>query len=84
MERNSRFSETSLIETALESIRSRLPPGWRMGYDESRYDEWTYQGRVDATFRIRDPQGHSAVIRVEANRRPIAARQVLLQMKEYW
>ena len=81
--RNNHISETDLLETAAQAIRKRLPFGWSL-CDYGR--ELLLQGgkSVDAALQIRDPQGCSAVIIVEIKRGPIEARQVILQIRDYW
>ena len=67
--RNRAKTETSLLEKASKDIRGRLPPEWELR-------ESLGKGHVDATLKIRDPQGSSATILVEVKLNPMEARQV--------
>ena len=80
MMRNSYISETRLVDTAAREIGARLPSRWSLG-DPRRV---ATPGRsaeglsiqADAVLEIRDPDGLSALILLEAKMAPLEPRRV--------
>lgn len=81
--RNSDISETTLVRMASEAIRKRLPPDWFLHDRGIEQREPAGKGHFDAVLDIRDPQGSSATILVEAKGRPMEASQVI-GLLEHW
>lgn len=61
--RNSLISETSLLSTLEDGLRSRLPTSWTVA---SERQPRTPRGRPDALIRLRSPEGIESVLVVEA------------------
>ena len=70
------INETDLIGIATENIRKRLPPGWVLNDQGREGSELSGKGYFDSVLEIKDPQSCLAIIIVEAQGRPIEARQV--------
>ena len=81
---NEAVSETALVAMASEAIRKRLPPGWTLDDRGREQRQTSGSGRPDAVLHIADPWGSSAVILVEAKRRPVEAREALAQLHRWW
>ena len=79
MLRNSYISETTLIDTAVKEIGSRLPPRWLL-LDRERVaaaQSPRQSNRViDAIWELRDPDGLSSDIIVEVKANPVEPRMV--------
>ena len=79
MMRNIYISETSLIETAAREIGKRLPPRWLLldrGRNAPGQSPKGPAREVDAVLEIRDPDGLSSDIIVEAKTNPVEPRLV--------
>lgn len=63
--RNSLISETALLSTLEDGLRSRLPSSWAVA---SERQPRTPRGRPDALIRLRSPEGIESVLVVEAKR----------------
>src|SRR5918999_1993407 len=74
--RNSDFSETALIKTARESLETRLPSGWQLSLADTEQFRLSPRVVADAVLQLKDPEGRSALVILEAKRRPIEAREV--------
>ncbi len=76
---NSYISETKLIDTAVKEIGARLPPRWLLLDRERETAVRSPQGSpriVDAIWELRDPDGISFDILVEAKGMPVEPRMV--------
>jgi hypothetical protein len=60
--RNSLISETDLLSTLEDDLRSRLPSSWTVVFDRQPR---TPRGRPDALIRLRSPDGTESVLVVE-------------------
>ena len=79
MMRNRYISETSLIDTAVEQIGSRLPPRWLLLNRErvaSGRSQQGYNRMIDAIWELRDPDGLSTDILVAVKVNLVEPRQV--------
>ena len=79
MMRNRYISETLLIETAAREIGKRLPPRWLLldrGRNAPGQSPKGPAREVDAILEIRDPDGLSSDIIVEAKTSPVEPRLV--------
>ncbi|MCY3957405.1 MAG: hypothetical protein OXG65_03830 [Chloroflexi bacterium] len=75
MMRNSYISETQLVGTAVRAIGTRLPPRWLL-LDADREQKVAERSSPDAIWEIRDPDGRSSDIIVEAKSNPVEPRLV--------
>ena len=75
MMRNSYISETRLVDTAVRAIGTRLPPRWLL-LAADRERRVAAQSSPDAIWEIRDPDGRSSDIIVEAKSNPVEPRLV--------
>ena len=77
--RNRYISETKLVDTVVRDIRGRLPSRWALlnRGEEVRVGQGIGRTRViDAILEIRDPQGLSTSIVVEAKDTPVEPNRV--------
>ena len=77
--RNRYISETKLVDTVAQNIRGRLPSRWALlnRGEEVRVGQGIGRTRViDAILEIRDPQGLSTSIVVEAKDTPVEPNRV--------
>ena len=77
--RNRYISETKLVDTVVREIRDRLPSQWALlnRGEEVRVGQGIGRTRViDAILEIRDPQGLSTSIVVEAKDTPVEPNRV--------
>lgn len=81
--RNNIFSETELIRTTEESIRKRLPPEWQLSSRMVREESWSpRKAMADVILELKDPEGRSAIIIAEVNKRSTQARDTFAQAKK--
>ena len=77
--RNRYISETKLVDTVVREIRDRLPSQWALlnRGEEVRVGQGIGRTRViDAILELRDPQGLSTSIVVEAKNTPVEPNRV--------
>ena len=77
--RNRYISETKLVDTVVREIRDRLPSRWSLlnRGEEVRVGQGIGRTRViDAILELRDPQGLSTSIVVEAKNTPVEPNRV--------
>ncbi len=73
--RNSGNYET-LLRIAREALQRRLPPDWLLLSRSLQQDQSLAGARTDAVLELKDPEGNSALVRVEIKRQPLEARLV--------
>lgn len=65
--RNKAFTETTLIRKALSDLKESLPTSWDIDVlEEPSFEQPRARMRPDATITIRDPEGRSRSLIVEA------------------
>ena len=77
--RNGYISETKLVDTVVREIRGRLPSQWALlnRGEKVRVGQVNNRSRmIDAILEIRDPQGISTSIFVEAKNTPVEPNRV--------